>query len=277
MRCVRQARLARHMLEEILLSDGGDYEMRVTIVTKIIGSFAALAFALTGAVANAAFIIDDFNVTTFAEASDTTGDFFGVTAPGSPSTEGTLMEGATGWSRRLYAEGTVAVEPVRTQDCPTCQAGRVISGAGAGTIPSSIHTFVWEGPSIDLIGYDTLLFDWSGDSASQGMTARVTFNDDKGDADSSIIALNADALLTSYSVTLPDLSGTGGAGYADITRIELRLDGRATGNGVQPGGYNGNIDNVRLAAATVPEPATAALLGLGIAGIGYQRGRKLKG
>jgi len=68
-------------------------------------------------------------------------------------------------------------------------------------------------------------------------------------------------------MSLPDLSGTGGAGYADITQIRLRFDGRQTN-----GFYDGNIDNVRLAAA--PEPATLAVFGLGLAGLPLVRRRR---
>ncbi len=73
---------------------------------------------------------------------------------------------------------------------------------------------------------------------------------------------------TAASIDLPVVPGTisGGKGYGDIECIRLSF------NGV--GGLDGDIDNVKL--TQVPEPATLALMGLGLAGIGYKRHRSKK-
>lgn len=231
------------------------------------------------------FIIDDFNFTTGSSVEDTTADGSGVSGP--PGTGGIVMGAPDGpanpWQRTdLFANKTFPPAPstsaVGTEDCAFCQQGHFTNEANT----TGHGAWDWVGPSLNLSGYNTFMLDIQTDVPNADIV--VTFTE------------NGVSVGEIWWKDLPDtnlatltLSGSlAGMNLLDVT--DIHLDAFSVGDVYDPqlvAGYNGpvtsrnfglaataldlNVDN----AKAVPEPGTIALLGLGLAGLGWSQRRRI--
>ena len=220
--------------------------------SRLLGAICAsvLTFSLSNS-AQAAFIIDDFNVNSFSSVSDNT---VGGPVSGPSAIDGAniVMNGA-GWTRTLTAD-LGAGDNMETQVCDTCQAGHVTMGSGNS---NGIGTYTYTGSAIDLSIYGLLFFDWGADLA--GASVDMIFKDGTN---------------TSTAASWSSLASTGGSGPGNlVTQSTMAINWGAVNSsaiteiqfvvtGVQ--NMDSIIDNV---TAAVPVPPAVWLFGSGLLGL----------
>ena len=203
--------------------------------------------------AEAAFVIDDFNVDPDSD-SIVRDDFAGAgTVTGASIIDGSniVMDGFAGWTRSLAANLSTG-DNMDTIVCGNCQAGHVNMSSNS----IGIGTFRYTGPAIDLSSYTHLVFDWSSDLS--GAAVDIFFN-------------GTSAAVSSWSGLV------GGTGMTTQTPMAIawgntavfQIDFVVTAGVV---GLDSNIDNIQ---AVVPVPAAVWLFGSGLLGlVGIARRKK---
>ena len=202
--------------------------------------------------AEAAFVIDDFNVASDSIVSDDSAGGGSVTGVSIIDGSNIVMDGFAGWTRSLVANLSTA-DDMDTEVCNTCQAGHVNMNSNDST---GIGTFRYTGPAIDLSSYTHLVFDWSSDLS--GAAVDIFFNG------SSVAASSWSGLVggTGMTTQTPMAIVWGGAPIAQIDFVVTA--------GVV--GLDSNIDNIQ---AVVPVPAAVWLFGSGLLGlVGIARRKK---
>jgi len=249
-----------------------------------LGLVAGLAMA--GQAAALVFVIDDFNAPDPIAVSDNTADDVAgiqgsgnqVGAPpagqnavwqwadsiGGPLDIAENAQGNAG-NRDIYAELDFADgHVVETQVCHLCNAGHFSSDAPATGNGSWIYT---GGPE-DVSAMNTLVFHYAADL--DGYSMDITFDWDNQTQSQTVNYLLYDtggpnitdpAQRALFSAPLSDWDQ---ADFADLTSARFDV------LGVQDLDFS--IDSIHLAA--VPEPTTLALMGLGLAGLGWRGRRK---
>jgi hypothetical protein len=239
-----------------------------------IATTSAVAFAIGLAMASQghAGIIDDFNFTTGSVIDDVTANNSGVV--GLRGIGGTL---AAGWSRDAIYANLVGGDRVEQADCSSCQMGHFNNDANSvgngyeswklGGLQNFGNTTWALDYGLDVGGFDVIMYFYN--SQTNTITGELWWRD--------IAAVGLPG-------TPGTLSGTLGAGIlADYLFIEEfsvgglynpslaanyggHLGARDFGVASVAGDFN--KDNLRI-----PEPATLALLGLGLASLGFVRRR----
>ena len=203
--------------------------------------------------AEAAFVIDDFNVDSESIVSDDSAGSGSVTGVSIIDGSNIVMDGFAGWTRSLAANLSTG-DDMDTEVCNTCQAGHVNMNSNFST---GIGTFRYTGPAIDLSSYTHLVFDWSSDLS--GAAVDIFFNG------TSVAASSWSGLVggTGMTTQTPMAIVWGGAKIAQIDFVVTA--------GVV--GLDSNIDNIQ---AVVPVPAAVWLFGSGLLGlVGIARRKKV--
>ena len=209
--------------------------------------------------------IDDFNFATGATATDSFPvDAVGVTVPA--GTGGSVYQD---WSRTPITAWLTAGRTVSTIDCVNCQMGHFTAQSNS----YGWGHWDWTGKSIegitdfemlystDVFGADVIVsFDVDGKKVAQFQSSDLQ---------------STGGVLTPFHIDVPGIS------QLDITSIHLHVFSNG-GNYTDPTGWLGdlnlgaqatnldfNVDNVTVTG--VPEPATMALMGLGLAAFGWSR------
>lgn len=203
--------------------------------------------------AQAAFIIDDFNVDTATQVSDNT---VGGVVSGPSTIDGAniVMNGAA-WTRILSANllSGGGFDDLATTVCNGCQAGHIDASGGNAQGQGS---YTYTGSAIDLGAYSGLNFDWGSDLA--GAAVDILFNDVLVSSWSNLVATGGTAPSNmSQQVTMG--INWAAVGTTSISKIEFLVTGVASGDTI--------IDNIQA----VPVSGSMALLGLGIAGLGWRK------
>lgn len=227
-----------------------------------------------------ALLLDDMNFTqTAATGEDTTPNSGDETANRGIGGSGRLVtnDGPNGTrSGELYVYLTSG-DGASTEDCGNCMASHTVNDANS----TAHHYFQWNVPGdpLNKTTGESITIDYEADIA--GMDLFLSFSDANGDR------------LGSF-IQLPDLAATG-LGLMNFETVafdltedytgiaDIRLDVFSNGDsyvdetawlgtaaldlGDAAIGLDTNFRNLRQ----VPVPATLALLGLGIAGLGWQR------
>lgn len=259
---------------------------------KKYGIGLAVAAALGVAGSAQAVMIDDMAYTgapVNGQAVDTTADGNGVynnptigAASRGTGGSGAWVDGSGNRIGQLFAN-LISGDQTTTEDCPNC---RVSHSTDKST--STSHNFLlWQaqsGHEINLGAGESVAFDVETDVG--GGDFFITLLNNGGtvaqhqwqDVVATGLSLNPPSLL--HAITLSFMAGAvtfdelrldiisaGGSTYTDPTG----LIAAGTDFGNVAVGLDTNIQNLR---SSVPEPTTLAMLGLGLAGLGWQRRRK---
>ena len=235
--------------------------------------------------AQAALVIDDFNFDNIPPPNNTEAD---TNTGGNPDTQsraasvgGLVMNGIAGWSRDVLYARSYAGADVTTADCYFCDQG--VTSYDVNTTGHSYWS--WTGPATDLSGLGPIQFSYSADNDGADMI--ISFSSDAG-------------VTTEGTAHLSDLASTNnlkvnqnvGLPGGDLTAINyVRWDVFSVGSAEQGMGF---VDDTGLLVAlpnlgataqrldltldqvqAVPEPTTLVLLGLGVAGLGWRRTRRV--
>ena len=201
--------------------------------------------------AEAAFVIDDFNVASDSIVSDDSAGGGSVTGVSIIDGSNIVMDGFAGWTRSLVANLSTG-DNMDTIVCGNCQAGHVNMSSNS----TGIGTFRYTGPAIDLSSYTHLVFDWSSDLS--GAAVDIFFNG----TSTAVSSWSGLVAVTDMTTQTPMAIVWGGAKIAQIDFVVTA--------GVV--GLDSNIDNIQ---AVVPVPAAVWLFGSGLLGlVGIARRKK---
>ena len=259
---------------------------------KKYGIGLAVAAALGVAGSAQAVMIDDMAYTgapVNGQAVDTTADGNGVynNPTIGAASRGTGGSGAwvVGGSRtgQLYAN-LISGDRTSTDDCPTCTVSHTTDQSS-----STSHNFLlWQGTDINLSAGESVAFDVETDIAggdffitlsnNGGAVAQHQWTDVVQTGLTDLPTLGRPLLHATTLSFMPgavtfdelrlDIISAGGSTYTDPTGLIVA----GTNFGGSAIGLDTNIANLRT--TEVPEPTTLAMLGLGLAGLGWQRRRK---
>jgi len=226
---------------------------------KIIGMALAAVFASTTAQANP-IMIDDFNGATMSRVTADPGPNMGSFGTGT-KTNGTVNT----YDRTATTSSTGASSVLTINDSPNVNI--LAHSQDSGVFGSSQIDYALAG--VDLDGDGSI-------GSADAFRIALMFNDSEytltlladGETSEQIIADTStgtiDFLFSSF---------TGSVNWDNVTSVGLFIDGSALN------ALDVSLDNFETVCTTnctsVPEPASIALLGLGIVGIGFGR-RKLK-
>jgi hypothetical protein len=209
--------------------------------------------------ANAAFVIDDFNVDATSSVTDNNTGGGAVTGPSAINGANIVMGGA-GWTRTVTAD-LIAGDSMETIVCSNCLAGHVTMAGGSS---NGIGTYTYTGSAIDMSGYTGLVFDWGADLAGAGVDIIV-----------------GDGTFTSTAASWSGLAATGGSAPGNlVTQATMSINWGAVSSsavtslqfvvtGVQ------NMDSIIDNISAVPVPAAVWLFGSGLLGlVGIARRKK---
>jgi hypothetical protein len=222
------------------------------------------------------FVVDDFTFNPrppgqppIPAAADTSANLTGVTGSGNGqgSTIMNQLNGGGVWTRNFYAFLTQG-DRVETEACVNCQQGHFSSDANS----RGYGGFYYEGGSVNLNSYigQQAYFDYSTDHENADIVMALF-------SGSTLITTlhwqdlpNTNQILQRASLVLP------AADYGNVTFIAFNIYGI--------GGTAPQYQNIDLGAAApfaldvdisdIPEPATLALLGIGVAALGFGRRRR---
>jgi len=229
-----------------------------------LASSIALASGLLFGQAQAALIIDDWNVNQGILAQDTSGI---------SSTVGRLggANGGTFWGSRGNAYAMlVGGDRVETIDCANCQQGH-----GTNAANTTGHGFwEWNGIATDMSGDVSLFYeaDLSGGDVIATFVGDVTQEVWWSDLASGVQTLTGLVSVDNVTAIYLDWFSVGGV-YDPSTSSNYTGVVSSRDFGVDALSLDLNVDNFQI---QVPEPATLALLGLGLAGLGFRHSRKTK-
>lgn len=226
-----------------------------------------------------AVLIDDFDFTAVPANGQATSGTNGAVGADSRGTggSGAWVDGSGNRIGQLYVNEVFGDPGMQTQDCPNCNAAHAVNPSSS----AGHHYWYWEGPDLSV---NSVSFDYETD-IDNGDFFITLFNDGAivaqeqwMDVSATGLTATPPPLLLSQPLTI-DYSG-----IIDAVRIDLLSVGNVdaysdptnvlsfTTLGERAIGLDANIDNLRY--HQTPEPSTLALLGLGLAGIGWQRRRK---
>jgi hypothetical protein len=218
-----------------------------------------------------ALLLDDMAFTgPLVEAADATPADGGVTV--TPRNTG----GSGLWvtARDSLFANLVSGDTIRTQDCPNCMVSHTDNA------PSSIGHQYWSWANATAVDVDSVSFDYETDIAGADFFLTLTLGgtvvaqQQFSDVGATGLTLAPPPLVNAQTLTLAY------QGLIDDARIDVISAG---GTYTDPTGVLGTVDvgndaigldvNINNLQAAVPLPGTLAMLGLGLAGLGWQRRR----
>jgi hypothetical protein len=230
---------------------------------KLIGTAAVVALMFSSS-ANA-FLIDNFNDTqtvTQTGIGNTASNFGG-------------LGGAVGASRELTATVTNGTGDL-TIGANSPNAGQFTHSADAGVTGHSLLR--WDGNADGVLGFGLVGVDLTDASASTGIALKLVSTDfpvnltfrvyeDGSIFSTATVAAPPLSSNVNFFIDFASFTDTGtGANFADVKAIEFTINDLSLDADADL-----RIDFIQSTTNTVAEPATLAILGLGLIGAGYRR------